>query len=597
MNRSTLQPQILRALQSGYCYTRQFNPVKKFKKFFSVSLVILLFISPVFAEEALLFPPQLGILVDSYRFSETQIFRQNAKPLIVHIQDAHDSLAVQKNIAALIEHLVRQYGFQAVYEEGNTGVVKTSGAFWMPEKIRLKLAAQFLKEGKITGAEFAHITGHRTFKLYGAEAPSLYEKNLESRQEILFYKPVVEGYLRKLEKKMRQEASRIFPEDLRRYLKRSESFWKGSGNTPFELKASAGKTPDELWTEIKERDRAGREALASSIIQKEWLEKLELISVLKRVAGLEATREDLEYYLKHQAQTLSLFEGSMILQELFRQVDCFYDLARKRDMALIQRTLDGMAAYHQDRIILISGGFHSRGMADLLKKQGVAYAVIAPISVPAAAHTLREPDLFNLPHSEARLLADLRAMEMVRGKESAVYHLLKRDAARLWNRAEMARHEEEKSTLPTVATKRRAVILLPLDRLDSGGVLERVFPWISSLARANDADFVLLARRHADARLIRQYLARQVEEESVWRRVKVARLLTPGDFGAIERQLHGRFVLLVGDRAQKKRLEFVGLKADQFLSYHLDMSSGSRGRLYDELHRLQISHRAFVTSA
>jgi len=577
---------------------------------------MLLFISPVFAEEASSFPPQLGILVDSYRFPEMQISQQNAKPLIVHIQDAHDSWAVQKNIAALIDHLVSHYGFQAVYEEGNTGVVNTSGIFWMPEKIRLKLAAQFLKEGKITGAEFAHIAGPRAsraglpagglgrlfmlpgaFKLYGAESPSLYEKNLELRLEILFYKPVVEGYLRKLEKKMCQEASRIFPEDLRRYLKRSENFWKGSGRAPFELKVRASEAPDKLWAELKERDRAGREVLASGSIQKEWLEKIELVSVLKRVAGLEATREDLEYYLKHQDQALSLFEGSIILQEFFRRVNCFYDLAQQRDMALIQRTLKGMAAHHQNRIILISGGFHSRGMADLLKKQGVAYAVIAPISVPAAAHTLREPDLFNLPHSEARLLADFRAMEMVKEKEPAVYHLLKQDAARLSSRTEILRRQSQQPALPAVIAKRRAVILLPLDRLDSGEVLERIFPWISSLAMANDMDFVLLARRQGDARLIRQYLDRRVEEEAVRRRVKVARLLTPGDFGAVENQLQGRFVLLVGDRAQKKRLELAGLKADQFLPYNLNVSSDSRGRLYQELRRLQLSHRAFVTAA
>src|SRR3989338_9384505 len=104
MTRPALQPQIFRALQSGENRTPQLNPVKKFKKFFSVSLAILVFISPVSAEETFFIPPASGTVVDSYRL---QAGESNI-PRIIHIQDAHGSLAAQKNIAAMIDFLVHR---------------------------------------------------------------------------------------------------------------------------------------------------------------------------------------------------------------------------------------------------------------------------------------------------------------------------------------------------------------------------------------------------------------------------------------------------------------------------------------------------------
>ena len=56
----------------------------------------------------------------------------------------------------------------------------------------------------------------------------------------------------------------------------------------------------------------------------------------------------------------------------------FYEIAMKRDKALIDNTLARMQKEGKDRCVLIAGGFHTRGFKNLLEKQGVSYVVVTP---------------------------------------------------------------------------------------------------------------------------------------------------------------------------------------------------------------------------
>lgn len=593
MTRSALQPQNFRALQSGENRTPQLNPVKKFKKFFSASLAILVFISPVFAEEIFLIPSASGTMVDSYRLQKAE----NSIPQIIHIQDAHGSLAAQKNIAAMIDFLVRHYGFQAVYEEGNVRKIETDKVFWMPEKIRLDLAGHFLKEGKITGAEFAHIAGNQSFELWGAETSELYEKNLRLRRQMLSYRAAAEGVLAGVERTVSRQAFRVFSKDLRHYLRDANRFWKGEGAAPFSTRRlQEGIAPGKFWEKLKEFDAAARAGKIKNISEKNAIDRLELVSAMRRVASLEATREDLELYAARKDAVLSLIRGKAVLEEYFRLADLYYELARRRDRAMVERMLDGIAERDQIRVILVSGGFHSPGITELLKKQEISYAVVAPMAFPAATHTVREPNLFNLPVSDARLLTDLRGMEMTREEYPSLHERLKKDAMRLTRRIERSRVFPQPN-LPSGIVNDKTVFLLPLGPVTSEAAADRVIQWVSSLARANDADFFLLTRRRADARNLRCFLLKNVKEASLCERIRVFRLLTPGDFESVQNFLRKRHSFVFGGRSDVKRLELGGITVDQFLPLKSSTLFESKGLLYDEIERLEHSHRAFVTSA
>lgn len=593
MTRSALQPKNFRALQSGEKRIPQLNPVIKFNKFFSASLAILVFISPVFAEETFSIPSASGTLVDSYRLQKAE----NSTPQIIHIQDAHGSLAAQKNIAAMVDFLVRYHGFQAVYEEGNVREIETDKVFWMPEKIRLDLAGHFLKEGKITGAEFAHIAGNQSFELWGAEMSELYKKNLELRRQMSSYRPAAEGIWAGVEKKVTRQAFRVFSKDLGDYLRHANRFWKGEGAAPFSTRRlQKGIAPGKFWAKLKELDAAARDGKIKNISEKNAIDGLELVSAMRRVASLEATREELELYDAHKKDVLSLIRGKAVLEEYFRLADLYYELALRRDKAMVERMLDGMAERDQTRVILVSGGFHSPGITELLRKQGIPYAVVASMAFPAATHTVREPNLFNLPVTDARLLTDLRGMEMTREEYPALHDRLKKDAMRLARRVERPEALSQPE-LPSGIVKDKTVFLLPLGPVHSEPAAERMIQWVCSLARANDADFFLLARRQADARNLRRFLLKNIKEVAIRERIRVFRLLTPGDFEYVQNFLRGRNSFVFGGRSDVKRLELGGITVNQFLPLKSNALFGSRGLLYDEIERLEHSHRAFVTSA
>jgi hypothetical protein len=56
----------------------------------------------------------------------------------------------------------------------------------------------------------------------------------------------------------------------------------------------------------------------------------------------------------------------------------YYAIALKRDTALIENTLDKMAALNNDKALLIAGGFHTKGITNTLKQKGISYVVICP---------------------------------------------------------------------------------------------------------------------------------------------------------------------------------------------------------------------------
>ena len=66
------------------------------------------------------------------------------------------------------------------------------------------------------------------------------------------------------------------------------------------------------------------------------------------------------------------------VQDKIPNMVAFYEIAMKRDQALIDNTLGQMKKEGKDRCVLIAGGFHTRGIKDLLEKKGISYIVVTP---------------------------------------------------------------------------------------------------------------------------------------------------------------------------------------------------------------------------
>ena len=83
--------------------------------------------------------------------------------------------------------------------------------------------------------------------------------------------------------------------------------------------------------------------------------------------------------LVHGLKAPSLEEDLQRLQVAWPILERFYNIAMERDEVLVQKTLEQLnQASEEPVVVLISGGFHSPGITQRLRKQGVNVIVVTP---------------------------------------------------------------------------------------------------------------------------------------------------------------------------------------------------------------------------
>ncbi|MGB2599888.1 MAG: hypothetical protein WBC99_05550, partial [Candidatus Omnitrophota bacterium] len=74
-------------------------------------------------------------------------------------------------------------------------------------------------------------------------------------------------------------------------------------------------------------------------------------------------------------------EGGYDLSYIMENIDqaaSFYNVAIKRDEAMLKNTLKQMKERDQQVAALITGGFHTKGLTELMKSKGLSYLVVVP---------------------------------------------------------------------------------------------------------------------------------------------------------------------------------------------------------------------------
>lgn len=593
---AALRSWVFRGVQSRGKIKRVLKPLEKFKKVFAAPFCILFTASSVLAQEVIQIPFDYGSVTGSHSVYRKTV--PGSTPLIVHIQDAHELVGIQRNIASIIQILVRDYGFRLIFEEGNSGEIKTHRVFWLGDKkFRSRLAGGLLEEGKLSGPEYAHILGGRTFRLFGAEDSYLYEENVRVRDGLSFYATQIQNEIDRIDLRLEKEIPSALPRELARYCRRSETFWRGRGEPPFQVEKNGGRAELSWWEALRRLDRAAREALITDPAQKTFLEKMDAVALLRRMSRLRLTRPDLDEFLAKRDVIRTLIEDSLILSEFFAKVSQFYSLAERRDKALVMNTLEGMKRLGQNRAILVAGGFHTRGIANSLEGQGVAYHIVSPVSLFFGAETLRQPNLFNLPEKQARLFVDLRAMKLARAARRGFYYeALRRDAMDL--QRHKARQEGQAGMEWPGEIRGSTALLLSLKRGPFGEENDTLTQWLEGLLRSAASLEIVVAMRHRDEVIqFRSLLAKRVSETSLLRRLKVVRLLTRQDVGVVRRMLYGKKILFAGSEENKKWFEKSGFVFSHFMTLPSTGQSLAREALLRELEVLQTHYRIVVASA
>ena len=187
-------------------------------------------------------PPELGTISEAYRVPRTMDHAPRGpwpvdRKTVIFIQDAHDSLEAQENIAKLIEHFVDRGDVHTVFEEGYEGPLPTDQYFEFikdPE-LKRKVAYFFLDHLRIGGAEYAHInraTGHapRTsekiargpggvvrgtdWQLIGADSIQLHKENVLQYRASAEKKEAIIRDLKALGKEVQSLADKRFSKEL-----------------------------------------------------------------------------------------------------------------------------------------------------------------------------------------------------------------------------------------------------------------------------------------------------------------------------------------------------------------------------------------------
>ncbi len=110
----------------------------------------------------------------------------------------------------------------------------------------------------------------------------------------------------------------------------------------------------------------------------------------------------------HYEKTLFL---NTDIQVALDEAKKFYDLTLARDQVFIQQTLAKMSAAGENQAVLITGGYHSPNLKQLLKNQGINYISILPTIYQPTDHARYERLLLNQTPFSVRQLSSKTVLD------------------------------------------------------------------------------------------------------------------------------------------------------------------------------------------
>jgi radical SAM superfamily enzyme YgiQ (UPF0313 family) len=379
--------------------------------------------------------PELG--------SACEFYQGTSNKTIIFIQDAHDSLEAQENIAKIIGHFVESRGAGLVFEEGYDGPVPTDEYFEniTEPQIRERVAYYLMNRLRISGAEYAHINREKDFHLIGIDNGELYWKNIAAFQALDAHREETERDLNEMGAAVDNLIRQQFPKEVKKWMafkKRLNSgtldFYDYLKRISWEQKkiGITGKTPDldrlfsvgkmetrgtiknieapDLAVLLKE-SQAFEEVFPADYLASETLREIfhfyETVQILKSLIRFQITAKEYEALndslKKFNTEKLADFlagpmkQSAVLSRRWEASIRCaleFYEYVRARDKA-VEEKLTSFASDPKSRTaVLVFGGFHSENLKSIFKNLEFSYVLITPrISAPSPKHQKYYHDL------------------------------------------------------------------------------------------------------------------------------------------------------------------------------------------------------------
>ncbi|HNX67865.1 MAG TPA: UTP--glucose-1-phosphate uridylyltransferase [Candidatus Omnitrophota bacterium] len=150
-------------------------------------------------------------------------------PVLIHIQEAHANYDAQKNIKAILEHLVKNYGVKLVFVEGAANKLQPELFNFFPQDQALNQAVtdSLMMAGQLTGAEVFLIDQNGTTRDaegFGVENADAYLKDREAYRQVYENRKTLDGFLSDIYLQWQKQAGVTLNKDLREFLCRHVDF-------------------------------------------------------------------------------------------------------------------------------------------------------------------------------------------------------------------------------------------------------------------------------------------------------------------------------------------------------------------------------------
>ena len=128
---------------------------------------------------------------------DVHLSRKRDAPVVIHVQDLHDSVEAQRNISDLIKALQDNRGVSLVGLEGAEGAFSLDGFRTFPDAgIARDVADHLMTEGYLGGPEFAGVTASRAPLLWGVENMKGYNANVEAVRASAKARPALRTFIK-----------------------------------------------------------------------------------------------------------------------------------------------------------------------------------------------------------------------------------------------------------------------------------------------------------------------------------------------------------------------------------------------------------------
>ncbi len=340
--------------------------------------------------------------------------------LVIHIQDLHCNYEVQSNIAKLLDYLSGRLGIRLVGVEGASLPLDVRKLSTFPdERAKQEVGDYFVRQGRMSGAEYYAAVGRHPIRLVGVEDAAHYRAGREGVAK--FVTSESQGYISDLRDLLGQLKPRLYSRALAafdrervKFQNREQSILhyarfladqaRQTGLTSLNAphvesylahaeSGAPGLEADALYQELDALDGRLRLRLYTRPGQAELDQFEQRLDIMQKMLNISATPAEVARYRLHPGQfritafadfirqfnpDQMLDPGLFDLDALLQEASDFYDNADLRSRDLVRNLEARMAEQQVRSAVLVTGGYHTGQIMAQLKAQGLACVSIKP---------------------------------------------------------------------------------------------------------------------------------------------------------------------------------------------------------------------------